>query len=86
MGAGLALLISQLISTALGVIFLRAAGISEIIAPMRICGYFGFTILLGLATNLFYGQGALRLILIIIPALWGAIQLFKGKDLVVEAK
>ena len=85
-GAGLALLLSQLLSALLGYMFLRRAGLSDIIAPIKIGGYLGFTILVGLATNLLYGQAALRLVLIVIPAVWGIIQLLKCKDLVMEAK
>lgn len=85
-GAGLALLLSQLLSAILGYTFLRIAGHGDIIAPIKIGGYLGFTILVGLATNMLYGQSALRWILIIIPAAWGIIQLLKCKDLVMEAK
>ena len=85
-GAGVALLISQLVSAVLGYMFLRIAGLGEIIAPTKIGGYLAFTILVGLATNLLYGQAALRWVLIIIPAIWGIIQLLKCKDLVMEAK
>lgn len=85
-GAGLALLISQLVSAILGYMFLKLANLGEIIAPTKIGGYLGFTVLIGLATNLLYGQAALRWILIIIPAVWGIIQLIRCKDLVMEAK
>lgn len=85
-GAGLALLISQLLSALLGYTFLRLAGIGDIISPMKIGGYLGFTILVGLATNMLYEQASLRWILVIIPAVWGIIQLLKCKDLVMEAK
>ena len=85
-GAGLALLLSQLLSALLGFMFLRLAGLSDIIAPMKIGGYLAFTILVGLATNLLYGQATIRWVLIIIPTLWGIIQLLKCKDLVMEAK
>lgn len=85
-GAGLALLLSQLISALLGYMFLRIAKLNEIIAPMKIVGYLVFTILVGLATNLLYGQAAIRWVLIAIPAIWGVIQVLKCKDFVMEAK
>ena len=86
LGAGLALLLSQLLSALLGYTFLRLAKLGDIIAPMKIGGYLSFTIIVGLATNLLYGQASIRWILMIIPAVWGIIQLIKCKDLVMEAK
>jgi O-antigen/teichoic acid export membrane protein len=86
LGAGLALLFSQLICTLLGYVALKSIGLSDMLSPMRVGGYLSFTIIVGFVTNLLYSNSILRWVLLIIPGIWGILQLFKCKDLVMEAK
>lgn len=86
LGAGLALLLSQIGALGVGYLLMKPAGLADIFDGGRLLGYFSFSILIGIVTNLLYGDSPMRYILLFIPTVWGIVGLLRCKDLVFERK
>ena len=83
-GAGLALLICQIITVMLGFAFLKSSGTLDIVPFARLCGCFAFSLLIGAITNIFDGNILPRLIMLTIPAIWGFSVILKCRKIVFE--
>ena len=83
-GAGLTLLISQIASVFLGFVFLKSAELNNIMSPSGLCACFSFSVLIGVLTNLLYGHLVTRLLLLLIPAAWCFVSLFKCREILFE--
>ncbi len=84
LGAGLALLLSNLFSALVTILFLRQAGLGKIVSTARALAIFTVTALLGVLTALLYEYAALRILLLILPALVIVRSAFSAKELISE--
>ena len=85
-GAGLALLLSQLGGAVIGIWLISRAEICQVFNAKNGIARFMVSCLIGGLTMLFFNSLSLRIILLLIPAIWGLNGLFECKRLVIEAK
>ncbi len=83
-GAGFALLISQGVTAAVGIYFLRLSGLDEMIGVKEITLSFGWAVALAALASLLHASPALRVLLLTAPAVKILNSLFGLKRLVYE--
>ena len=84
LGAGIALLLSQLGSVICGIAFIRISKIKEAIPFGRVLPTFFFSLSVGLGCYLLYDNTEWRAVLMIIPGIWGIKSLFECLKLMKE--
>jgi len=82
-GAGVALLLSQIVGVFLSLKFMKKAG-TCVLPTRRLIYYFLLTGVLGLVMLTLYNYPAIRVLLLSIPAIWGLNSLFSAEKLVRE--
>jgi O-antigen/teichoic acid export membrane protein len=83
-GAGISLLISNLVSAFLNVYFLYRAKLSSIIKIFKILIIFALTLIFSLTLSLLYNYAIPRILLLLIPTALIPYTLFHAKELIRE--
>ena len=84
-GAGLALLLSQILGSGVTLYFLKKASLADILPKKRIIYYFWLAVLLGSIALLLYSYPALRILLLSFPAVLLLGSFFSAERLVRES-